>query len=45
MSSRHILHITPNLPLLVGGVERLNWYMAARLSRGEQAIRSDHDAR
>ena len=31
-----ILHITRNLPPLVGGMERLNWHMADELSRGAQ---------
>lgn len=28
-----VLHITRNLPPLVGGMERLNWHMAAELSK------------
>ena len=31
-----ILHITRNLPPLVGGMERLNWHIADELSRRAQ---------
>ena len=31
--SRRILHITRNLPPLVGGMERLNWHIADEFSR------------
>ncbi|MFN7183667.1 MAG: glycosyltransferase [Thermomonas haemolytica] len=31
-----ILHITRNLPPLVGGMERLNWHIADELSRQAQ---------
>lgn len=33
VSSHRILHITRNLPPLVGGMERLNWHIADGLSR------------
>lgn len=33
VSSHRILHITRNLPPLVGGMERLNWHIADELSR------------
>lgn len=32
-ASKRILHITRNLPPLVGGMERLNWHMADELSK------------
>ena len=32
-STTRILHITRNLPPLVGGMERLNWHIADELSR------------
>lgn len=36
MTQPRILHITRNLPPLVGGMERLNWHIAAELSRCAQ---------
>lgn len=36
MSQPRILHITRNLPPLVGGMERLNWHIADELSRYAQ---------
>ena len=30
---RRILHVTRNLPPLVGGMERLNWHMAEELAK------------
>lgn len=36
MSQLRILHITRNLPPLVGGMERLNWHIADELSRHAQ---------
>ncbi len=36
MNPPHILHITRNLPPLVGGMERLNWHIADELSRYAQ---------
>ena len=35
-STTRILHITRNLPPLVGGMERLNWHIADELSRYAQ---------
>ena len=38
-AATRILHITRNLPPLVGGMERLNWHIADELSRyGEVAV-------
>lgn len=36
MTQPRILHITRNLPPLVGGMERLNWHIADELSRHAQ---------
>lgn len=36
MNQPRILHITRNLPPLVGGMERLNWHIADELSRHAQ---------
>ena len=36
MTKPRILHITRNLPPLVGGMERLNWHIADELSRHAQ---------
>ena len=36
MTQPRILHITRNLPPLVGGMERLNWHIADELSRYAQ---------
>lgn len=36
VSSHRILHITRNLPPLVGGMERLNWHIADELSRNAE---------
>ena len=36
MNQPRILHITRNLPPLVGGMERLNWHIADELSRSAQ---------
>lgn len=36
MSQLRVLHITRNLPPLVGGMERLNWHIADELSRYAQ---------
>lgn len=36
MSQPRIVHITRNLPPLVGGMERLNWHIADELSRHAQ---------
>ena len=36
MTQPRILHITRNLPPLVGGMERLNWHIADELSRSAQ---------
>lgn len=36
MTHSRILHITRNLPPLVGGMERLNWHIADELSRCAQ---------
>ncbi len=36
MIQPRILHITRNLPPLVGGMERLNWHIADELSRSAQ---------
>nr|WP_282450764.1 glycosyltransferase family 4 protein [Marinobacter xestospongiae] len=33
MAHPHVLHITRNLPPLVGGMERLNWHMAEELAK------------
>ena len=35
---RRILHVTRNLPPLVGGMERLNWHIAHELSRHAEVI-------